>query len=189
MMKTRTTAFFLIGSFCLSMNLLPINFLLPQFFQGVSRILLRYTPSPLTPRSKASMPSSRESISFLSQSAQPSAASPVSCASGVTTSSTPRTTQSRLTRSWPNQLEASHRPPCRMGRLRHRRSLLRPLLLVPLLRGRLCDTRGAAVSRGHRDRSRVERANVGHSGRDAVQGYGGGDECLGADPEFGSYDR
>jgi len=36
MMKIRTTTFFVIGSFCNSFMLMPINFLLPQFFQGVS---------------------------------------------------------------------------------------------------------------------------------------------------------
>lgn len=36
MMKIRTTTFFVIGSFCNSLMFMPINFLLPQFFQGVS---------------------------------------------------------------------------------------------------------------------------------------------------------
>jgi hypothetical protein len=36
LMKIRTTVFFIIGSFLNSVMLMPVNYLLPQFFQGVS---------------------------------------------------------------------------------------------------------------------------------------------------------
>ncbi len=157
MFKNRTTLFFLIGSLLQAFAFLPSNYLLPQLFQGV--------------RGASPLGSGLQLLPY---------AIGVAWTTVVGTSTLNLIMSSPLL-SRPDKLPTPYNPPSSMGRLRNRRSLLRPLLRRVHLPFLPSQARRSPTPRRVRDRFITPDTDAHPSSGYATEGDGCCDQCLDSD--------